>query len=142
MIFGYRSKKLKAIIPTASMADIAFLLIVFFIYSTTFSVDRTTVFLPSSVVRKLVEKNAAIIAITKDGKMRISDGIHNSQPVFSLSELNERVQEIVTKNPFKEFIIKCDRFSPYKNFDRIYQILIDNKVKNIAILTEQKIVKK
>ncbi len=141
MIFGYRSKKLKAVIPTASMADIAFLLIIFFIYSTTFSVDRTTVFLPSSTVRKLVEKNAAIIAITKEGEMRLSDGVHESVPISSLKELNQKVEEIVVKNPFKEFIIKCDRFSPYENFDRIYQILVDNKVKNIAILTEQKIKK-
>ena len=44
-------KTAESYIPTASMADIAFLLIVFFMVTTTISVDRTTVQLPTSMER-------------------------------------------------------------------------------------------
>ena len=42
---------IKAVVPTASMADIAFLLIIFFMLTTSFSPERTSVKLPESVVR-------------------------------------------------------------------------------------------
>ena len=44
--------KLKAIIPTATMADIAFLLTIFFILTTATSVDKTYLKLPQAVERE------------------------------------------------------------------------------------------
>ena len=51
-------------VPTASMADIAFLLIIFFMLTTSFSPERTSVQLPESQIRTEVSKDAAIVAIT------------------------------------------------------------------------------
>ena len=49
-------KRAESYIPTASMADIAFLLIVFFMVTTTITVDRTPVELPTSLERVEVPK--------------------------------------------------------------------------------------
>ena len=134
----YRTRKLTALIPTASMADIAFLLIIFFMYSTTFSVDRTSVELPESVVRQMIEKDAAIIAITDKGQLRVSDGIHDSQPVDNESLLEDKVREILSRFPARQFIIKCDKHAPYRIFNKVYEILIRNQAHNVALLTEKK----
>lgn len=134
----YRTRKISAVIPTASMADIAFLMITFFMYTTSFSVDRTTVNLPESVVRQLVEKDAAIIAVTDRGEIKISDGLRESAPVGSLAELETTVKEIVRDVPGRQFIIKCDKNAEYRVFNRIYEVLMENNVQNVALLTEKK----
>jgi biopolymer transport protein ExbD len=87
----YRARKISAVIPTASMADIAFLMITFFMYTTTFSVDRTEVILPESFIRQLVEKDAAIIAITARGEINVSDGVRESEPAATPEALEQTV---------------------------------------------------
>ena len=47
--------KVGAVIPTASMADIAFLLIIFFMVTTTHQVDKTSVNLPTATIRQEAE---------------------------------------------------------------------------------------
>lgn len=134
----YRTRKLQAIIPTASMADIAFLLITFFMYTTSFSVDRTEVELPESVVRQMVEKDAAIIAITMQDQIYISDGIRDSAPVSSPEALEQDVRQIIATHPGRQFIVKCDRNTKYQTFNQIYEILIKASAQNVALLTEKK----
>ena len=53
-----------AVIPTASMADIAFLLIVFFMVTITFEKDKTQVALPKTDLRYEIPKETAYISIT------------------------------------------------------------------------------
>jgi hypothetical protein len=63
-----------AAIPTASMADIAFLLIIFFMVTTAYSLDRTPMELPQTTQQEQTAKGAAIIAITEDETYRFSEG--------------------------------------------------------------------
>jgi len=134
----YRSRRIQAVIPTASMADIAFLLITFFMYTTSFSVDRTEMELPESVVRQMIEKDAAIIALTVDEKILISDGLRESAPVDDPPQLENTVKEIISAHPNRQFIIKCDKSAPYRVFNQVYEILLRNNVTNISLLTEKK----
>lgn len=134
----YRARKISAIIPTASMADIAFLLITFFMYTTTFSVDRTEVALPESVIRQMVEKDAAIIAITANGEIHVSDGERESELVRDPATMEDTVREIIQKSPNRQFIIKCDRNAPYRAFNQVYEILLKAKVRDVSLLTERK----
>ena len=77
-----RSRRgLAPVIPTASMADIAFLLIIFFMVTTAYSLDRTPMELPQTHQQEQAQKGAAIIAITEDEVFRFSAGEADTQPV-------------------------------------------------------------
>ena len=83
-------RPLQAVIPTASMADIAFLLIIFFMVTTAYSLDRTPMELPHTQEQQQTAKGAAIIAITEDGSFRFSAGEEDTTPVDGLEELGAR----------------------------------------------------
>ena len=76
--------------PTASMADIAFLLIIFFMVTTVHEVDRSNIRLPLSIAREEANKDSAYVVLDKDddtGQVlyKFSDGKAMSQAVGALS---------------------------------------------------------
>jgi biopolymer transport protein ExbD len=72
-----KNVRAKAEIPTASMSDIAFLLLIFFMITTKFVAGKgLTVNLPkvsSEVIEKIVRKNAATIYVNPAGQISIDD---------------------------------------------------------------------
>jgi len=66
-------QKHSPMIPTASMADIAFLLIIFFMVTISFEVDKTQVLLPKTAIRLEIPKKAAMISVTDEGLIKVSD---------------------------------------------------------------------
>jgi biopolymer transport protein ExbD len=131
-----RVQKITAVIPTASMADIAFLLIIFFMLTTSFSPVKMSVELAEAMSREEVDKDAAIIAIGLAGEMEISNGINPGTKVNSFDELDLFIQEVVTQDPTKQFIIKADRSIRYEVFNAVYEKLRNNNCRRIALLTE------
>ena len=61
-----KQKVISAYIPTASMADIAFLLIIFFMVSSVFPVDKTQMDLPAVGDVKNYLEDSAVIAISTE----------------------------------------------------------------------------
>jgi biopolymer transport protein ExbD len=131
-----RVAKVTAVIPTASMADIAFLLIIFFMLTTSFSPVKMSVDLAEARNREEVEKDAAIIAVAPNGDMEISNGIQPGTKVNSLDELDMFVREVVSADPTKQFIIKADKSLRYDMFNAVYEKLRANNCRRIALLTE------
>ena len=129
-------KRAESYIPTASMADIAFLLIVFFMVTTTISVDRTTVQLPTSMERVETPKDSALIAIEENGVVHFSDGEEGSR-VVNPSDILPAAAFIMSKNSLKFFLIKADGNVQYMAVDQIMEQLRQAGVRNIAMLTEQ-----
>lgn len=123
-------------IPTASMADIAFLLIVFFMVTTTITVDRTDVQLPSSLERNEVPKDAAVIAIEANGTVHFSNGEEDSR-LINVQDLLPSAAFIMSKNSLKFFLIKADAEVPYRHVDQVMEQLRQAQVRNIAMLTTQ-----
>ncbi len=134
----FREKRIVATIPTASMADIAFLLIIFFMLTTSFSPVKTSVDLPESVDRAEVEQNSAIIAITTQGEIVFSDGDNPGFDVDSAQSLAPHIQSVVRGMPNKQFIIRADRAVKYAAIDAVLDQLRRNGARNIGLLTEQK----
>ncbi len=134
----HREKRAQATVPTASMADIAFLLIIFFMLTTSFSPVKTSVDLPSSIERAEVEQNAAIVAITAQSQIVFSDGESPGEDVASPDDLAPYIQALVRSIPNKQFVIKADRVVKYQVVDRVLDQLRRNGAKNIGLLTEQK----
>lgn len=125
-------------VPTGSMADIAFLLVIFFMLTTSFSPERTSVELPNSQIRTEVSKNAAIVAITQDGILKFTDG---ERPSFTISEseLGKLASEIIGFMPGKEFVIKADRSVRYEHVDKVLEQLRLNGAKKIGLLTDRRV---
>jgi len=58
-----KTQPVPANIPTASMADITFMLIIFFVLTTTFTVDKTATQLPDSLSRKEALQESALVLV-------------------------------------------------------------------------------
>ncbi len=125
-------------IPTASMADIAFLLIIFFMLTTSFSPERTSVSLPESEIRTEVSKDAAIVAISSQGEVSFTDGEAPAFTVPSVAELGQYVKALVSAIPGKEFLIKADRDVQYQLVDGVLEQLRSNGARRIGLLTDRK----
>lgn len=136
----YRVKRITPTVPTASMADIAFLLIIFFMLTTSFSPERTNVTLPESQIQTEVSEEAAIVAITVEGELHFSDGEAPSEPVDSVETLGQLARGLTSLAPRKEFLIKADRDVPYRVIDDVLDALRKNQVRFLGLLTRRKIV--
>lgn len=134
----HRVRKIEAVIPTASMADIAFLLVIFFMLTTSFNPVKTAVELPESEVRVEVAKDAAIVAIDAGGNVLVSDGIQEGRVLASRDEIGPFVLGIVTATPDKQFVIRADRTVQYHVIDEVLERLRTSGARNIGLLTEQR----
>jgi biopolymer transport protein ExbD len=133
-----KTRILEANIPTASMADIAFLLIVFFMISTVFQVDRTSVALPESSkeTRKDVIKESAFIIIQEDGTIKASDGLEDSQLV-NKEDISIHASTWMRLNPNKPVVIKADSTVKYSLVDDVLEQVRQAGVINLKFLTNQ-----
>jgi len=142
-----RDRKVAGQIFTASMADIVFLLLVFFIVTYKVEVDRTKMDLPDTWIRSKIPEKAAVISIAPPDDMtapltvRVSTGEEMSLPVSTTEEVVTFASTEVARDPNKEFIIKADEQVPYEHVDAVLDALKQSKVKNIYLLSEQKTVK-
>ena len=138
-----RDRKTGAQIFTASMADIVFLLIVFFVLTYKVEVDRTKMDLPDTWVRMKVPEKAAVISISPPDAsppltVRVSTGEEMSLPVSTDEEIVTFASTEVAQNPDKEFIVKADTDVPYERVDAVLDALKQSKVKFIYLLSDQK----
>lgn len=128
-----------AIIPTASMADIAFLLIVFFMVTITFEKDKTQVALPKTELRDEVPKEAAYISVTNNGQIRVTTGEEMSVPIMA-DDVVTFAANLVSQFPRRPVVLKADDQVPYRNVDKIIDSLKQAKVELIYLLSEQETV--
>jgi biopolymer transport protein ExbD len=126
-----------AVIPTASMADIVFLLIIFFVLTFNIEVDKAKVVLPKSGLRVEVPKQAAVVSITENGQMRVSDGQATSAAVSGPDDVLSFATGIIASNPDKEFVLKADTHVPYRNVDRVLDVLKQAHVPVVYLLADQ-----
>ena len=143
-----RDRKATAQIFTASMADIVFLLLVFFILTYKVEVDRTKMDLPDTWIRIKVPEKAAVVSISPPDDIsgppltvRVSTGKEMSLPVSTDEEIVTFASTEVARDPEKEFIVKADESVPYERVDAVLDALKQSKVKYIFLLSDQKTVR-
>jgi biopolymer transport protein ExbD len=128
-------------IPTASMADIAFLLIIYFMVTTTFAATRGLDFaLPKEEDNPpLIEKEESVlIEIGPAGNI-----IVDQQPM-EIDKILEYLKPKLERNPNKPVIIRPDPSSPYGQMVAVFDELRQGaekgvEVKNISIPTQREI---
>ena len=130
-------------IPTSSMADIAFLLIIYFMVTTTFAATRGLDFaLPKDDDNPpIVEKeDSVLIEIEASGQLMVD------QKPMELDEILEYLEPKLERNPKKPVIIKPKPDAPYANMVAVFDVLRTGKEKlelekdiNISIPTQREI---
>jgi biopolymer transport protein ExbD len=128
-------------IPTASMADIAFLLIVYFMVTTTFAATRGLDFsLPQEEDTPLIDKEESVLIEIRPGGVLMVD----NRPM-QLSEVLDYLKPKLERNPMKPVIIRPDETAEYGYmvdvFDELRQAKdkIGIEVKNVSIPTQREI---
>ncbi|MGD8331148.1 MAG: biopolymer transporter ExbD, partial [Acidobacteriota bacterium] len=134
MSWKLKKKKESPEIPTSSMADIAFLLIVFFMVTSVFSVTRGLEFqLPRNednqtqnataeeAVHILIERAGARCSFTVDDQL------------MDLKDINVYLQPKLARNPNKFVIIDPVPDAPYRCMVDAFDELKQGDVKNISI---------
>ena len=132
-----KSSDIKAYIPTATLADIAFLLIVLFIISTTIAVDNTPVTLPRSMERMDTAEGAAVIAITSEGLINVTSGEEQSYAIGNIGDIFSFAAVVLGDDPLHSFIIKADSNLQYEIIDSVLDQLRQAKAATVILLTEQ-----
>jgi biopolymer transport protein ExbD len=128
-------------IPTASMADIAFLLIIYFMVTSTFAATRGLDFaLPKDDQNTptIEKEDAVLIAIRPDGSIVV-----DNKPM-QMSEIADYLKPKLERNPLKPVIIRPDPTAPYGYMVDVFDTLRQAEEKlgmkiNISIPTQREI---
>jgi biopolymer transport protein ExbD len=119
-------------IPTASMADVAFLLIIFFLVASFYSVTRGIQFsLPKHDEAALTaEPEAAVlIEIGSDGSLTVDNR------ALPLRDLQGYLAPKLQRNPAKSVILQTSLEAPYQAMTDVFDELRQVGVQNVVIPT-------
>ena len=101
----------------ASTADIAFLLLIFFLVTTVFPKDKgLSIVLPEPGEEAAVsQKNILHLIIEPNGMVRVKRGESTNEQVMRPSEIEGLWRQEVAQNPNLIAAVKTDPDAPYKN---------------------------
>lgn len=130
-----KRKTASAEIPTASLADMAFLLLIFFLVVTTIGSDKgiDLVLPPEGDVKEIPKTNILNILINDNGDILIDE-----EPRF-LNQVKDIVKERLARNPDKLIVsVKTTRLTPYKVFISVMDQLKQAEAKKISLAEPEK----
>jgi len=127
-------------IPTSSMADIAFLLIIFFMVTAVFSATKGLEFkLPKDDDKPPEQEEAVFIKVGADSSVLV-----DCKPM-ELGEILPYLEPKLLRNPEKPVILYTDASAPYQSMIAVYDVLgsaekeLGFKVKNISVPTQSEV---
>jgi len=137
-----KKRAVESEIPTASMADIAFLLIIFFMVTAVFSATKGLEFkLPKEEENSPPEEEEAVfVKVAADGSFTV-----DCKPM-EIDEIIPYIEPKLLRNPEKPVILYTDGAAEYQDMIRVYDMLGSAKedthgfkVKNIAVPTRSEV---
>ncbi len=130
-----RKERAKLMIPTASMSDIAFLLIIFFMLTTVFRKEiGLKVVLPQAETteRILKSRDLANIYISRDGKISVDDNLVSPEQIKIAFKIK------LAQNPATIAQIKADKDADYGPVWEVIDALRDAQAFRVVFATEYK----
>ncbi len=126
-----KEKRAEPEIPTASMADIAFLLIIFFLVTTSFNQEMgITLTLPPISEAEEVQvrsKNILNIWVNAAGEVLLAEEI------VSIQQIEPEVRRRVQENPLLIISLKTDRDTDYDTFVQVLDKVMKAEAKKISL---------
>ena len=131
-----RKSKAASEIPSSSLADIAFLLLIFFMVTTVFRTDkdRPIEWAQAEATKKIDEKvkNILNIWVERDGSVWIND------ETLPMEEVRQRVAPLYAASDRHLVIsIRADRETPYSFIDSVQKELVAAGVLRVVFATER-----
>ena len=132
-MIGKRKRKVDEV-NSSSMADIAFLLLVFFLVTTTISMDKgINIILPAEGSNKDVNTEDIInVVLAADGSIIFDEKLKN------INEIKSLVENEIRKNKNMIFSIKTSSRSDYQDYVGLLDEFKKAKAKKISIANDHR----
>ncbi len=112
-----KKSKVSDEIPTSSMADIAFLLLIFFLVTTVFEDEKgLPIVLPEREAEQVEvsQKNIIHFLIQEDGSVRIKRGESTAEQIVAAGEIEAIMRQEIGQNPEIIAAVKTAPEAPYR----------------------------
>jgi biopolymer transport protein ExbD len=129
-----KKKRPPAEIPSSSMSDIAFLLLVFFLLVSNVDTDKGLGVVlppPGDSEIKLNPKNITMVLINAQGDVLFNDD------VVPVEEISTRARQLEAGNPNMVFSVQTDRKTKYQDYIDVVDQLTAANVKKLALIGTQ-----
>lgn len=129
-----KKKERSSEIPTSSLADIAFLLLVFFLVTTTIDVDKGIglVLPPKGEAKEVSKKNITNLLINEEGSVMIDEQITDIRNIKNI------IRDKIAQNPNIIVSVKTDERTKYKYYIQVLDQLKQANAKKISIAEPEK----
>jgi biopolymer transport protein ExbD len=124
-----KKKSNKTSIPTATLPDVAFLLLLFFLVTTTIDVDKGIglVLPPKGETKEVPKKNIVNVLVAADGRVMVEN------EVTDISMIKSLIQRKIMENPNLIVSVKTDAKTNYRDYIRVLDQLKQANAKRISI---------
>jgi len=129
-----KKKERTSEIPTSSLADIAFLLLVFFLVTTTIDVDKGIglVLPPRGEAKEVSKKNITNLLINEEGSVMIDEQITDIRNIKNI------IRDKISHNPNIIVSVKTDQRTKYRYYIEVLDQLKQANAKKISIAEPEK----
>jgi biopolymer transport protein ExbD len=131
-----RKSKVSDEIPTASMADIAFLLLIFFLTTTVFEEEKgLPIVLPEAAAEQVEvsQKNIIHFLVQEDGAVVIRRGESTAEQVVATNQIEGIMRQEIANNPDIIAAVKTAPDAPYRNMINVLDELQAANAQRISL---------
>jgi len=129
-----KKKERSSEIPTSSLADIAFLLLIFFLVTTTIDVDKGIglVLPPKGEAKEVSKRNITNLLINAEGKVMIDE------QETDIPMIKNIIKEKIAQNPKIIISVKTDENTKYRYYIQVLDQLKQANARKISIAEPEK----
>ena len=129
MLIGKRREK-STEIPTASLSDIVFLLLVFFLVTTSIDTEKGLDLVlppPGDTELEMSKKNLTNILVNAEGQVLMDNEI------VEIGDIARLVKDKIINNPLMVISLKTDKETQYRDYIRVLDQLKKAEAKKISL---------